>query len=97
MRLSEIKKEIPTEVLSLLKNKLNIVGLSGGKDSVATCILLYYLDIPFKTITAEVWWKENVAGEHPQHYEFMHETLFPKLDMWGIEHDTVRSKITVYD
>ena len=97
MRLSEIRQNISPDVLSLLKSRTNIVGLSGGKDSVATCILLYYLDIPFKTVTAEVWWKEGITGEHPQHFEFMHNTLFNKLDMWGIEHDTVRSKITAYE
>ena len=97
MKISEIKNSIPSMVLQTLQNKLNIVGLSGGKDSVATCVLLYYLDIPFKTLTAEVWWKEDISGEHPRHFEFMHEKLFPKLDMWGVEHDIVRSKITAYD
>lgn len=97
MKISELKQLISPEVMHTLRNRLNILGLSGGKDSVATAILLYYLDIPFKTITAEVWWKENITGEHPQHYEFMHEKLFPKLDMWGIKHDTVKSKITAYD
>ena len=97
MKIAEIKKRIPTETLNMLKSKTNIVGLSGGKDSVATCVLLYYLDIPFKTVTAEVWWKEGITGEHPRHFNFMHEKLFPKLDRWGIKHDTVRSKITAYE
>ena len=63
---------ISEDTLKLLKSNLNIVGLSGGKDSVATCILLRNMDIPFKTVTAEVWWKENISGENPRHYEFMH-------------------------
>ena len=97
MKLSEIKQSISPEILSLLKSRVNILSLSGGKDSVATAILLYYLDIPFKTVTAEVWWKEGITGEHPKHYDFLHNTLFPKFDMWGIQHDTVRSKITAYE
>lgn len=97
MKLSELRENIPSETLQSLKTKTNIVGLSGGKDSVATCILLYYLDIPFQTVTAEVWWKEGITGEHPRHYDFLHESLFPKLDLWGIKHDIVRSKITAYD
>lgn len=62
MKLSELRENIPPETLQSLKTKTNIVGLSGGKDSVATCILLYYLDIPFQTVTAEVWWKEGITG-----------------------------------
>ena len=50
------------ETIEELKNQNNIVGLSGGKDSMATCIILHKLGIPFKTITAEVWWKEGVTG-----------------------------------
>lgn len=97
MRLNELKSQIPRETLNLLQNQTNIVGLSGGKDSVATCILLYYLDIPFKTVTAEVWWKKNITGENPLHYEFMHEKLFPKLNSWGVKTDIVSSDITAYD
>lgn len=94
MRIS--KKDIPTEILNLLNSRLNIVGLSGGKDSVATCILLHYLEIPFKTVTAEVWWKENISGENPKHYEFMHTVLFPKLKSWGVECDVIKSDVTAY-
>lgn len=86
----------PRATLDLLKNRLNIVGLSGGKDSVATRILLRSMDIPFKTVTAEVWWKENISGENPRHYEFMHGVLFPKLKSWGVKCDVVRSKITAH-
>ena len=92
-----IKKSLlPNDVLKLLQSRTNIVGLSGGKDSVATCIILRYLDIPFKTVTAEVWWKENITGENPYHYEFMHDTLFPKLNSWGIKTDIIKSDITAY-
>ena len=92
-----LKKRIPRKILKKLKTKTNIVGLSGGKDSVATCILLHYLDIPFKTVTAEVYWKKNITGEHPLHYQFLHETLFPKLQSWGIETNIISSKITAYE
>ena len=46
--------KLSTELRHQLESKTNIVGLSGGKDSVATCILLYYLGIPFQTVTAEI-------------------------------------------
>lgn len=46
-KINELKESIPSEIMTKLKNRLNILGLSGGKDSVATAILLYYLDIPF--------------------------------------------------
>ncbi len=91
---------LPTERLdkiNSLKNGVNIVGVSGGKDSLATCILLHWLDIPFKTITAEVWWKEGITGENPYHYEFMHGVAVPKLNSWGVTCDFVRSKITAYE
>lgn len=79
-----------------LKHTDNIVGVSGGKDSLATCILLHWLDIPFRTITAEVWWKEGITGENPYHYDFMHEKAFPKLKGWGCECQTIRSDVTAY-
>lgn len=83
--------------IKALKNGDNIVGVSGGKDSLATCILLHWLDIPFRTITAEVWWKDDITGENPWHYEFMHDKAFPKLKSWGCECETVRSDITAYE
>mgnify|MGYP002520179635 CR=1 FL=1 len=42
-KINELKESIPSEIMTKLKNRLNILGLSGGKDSVATAILLYYL------------------------------------------------------
>lgn len=92
----ELKSRIPKKILRKLKTRLNIVGLSGGKDSVATCILLHYMGIPFETVTAEVWWKDNITGENPKHYEFMHSVLFPKLKSWGIKCNTIRSDVTAY-
>ena len=75
----------------------NIVGLSGGKDSTATCIELVRLGIPFKTVTAEVWWKKDVTGENPYHYEFLHDKLLPRLRSWGVQCDVVSSDITAYE
>lgn len=80
-----------------LKNSENIVGLSGGKDSMATCILLSYFEIPYKTVTSEVWWKEGMTGENPYHYEFFHSKAIPKLNNWGIQTDLIRSKKTAYE
>lgn len=91
---------LPSERLDKIKSlrhSLNIVGVSGGKDSLATCTLLHWLDIPFKTITAEVWWKQDITGENPLHYEFLHNVAIPKLNSWGVECDLVRSSITAYD
>lgn len=88
--------KLSTELRYQLESKTNIVGLSGGKDSVATCILLYYLGIPFQTVTAEVWWDEETSGEHPYHYDFFHNKLVPKLHSWGIKTDIIRSDITAY-
>lgn len=85
------------EKIESLKHGLNIVGFSGGKDSMATCILLHWLGIPFKTVTAEVWWKEGVSGENPLHYAFMHDTAVPKLNSWGAQCEFLRSKITAYE
>lgn len=103
MEYSEFKQillTLPSERLKKikdLKRSLNIVGVSGGKDSMATCVLLHWLDIPFKTITAEVWWKEGVTGENPYHYEWLHNIAVPKLNSWGVECDFVRSSITAYE
>lgn len=84
--------------ITILRNSPNnIVGLSGGKDSAATCIILAELDIPFKTVTAEVWWKEGITGENPYHFEFLHEKLIPTLERWGVTCDFVRSDVTAYD
>lgn len=85
------------EKIERLKNNTNIVGLSGGKDSMATCILLMWLGIPFKTITAEVWWKEGMTGENPYHFEWLHNIAVPKLKESGCACDFVRSKITAYE
>lgn len=85
------------ETIEELKTQNNIVGLSGGKDSMATCIILHKLGIPFKTITAEVWWKEGITGEQPRHYDFIHNVAVPKLRKWGVKCDFTRSKITAYE
>lgn len=103
MEYSDIKQALlllPQEQkdkIKALKQANNIVGVSGGKDSLATCILLHWLELPFRTITAEVWWKEGITGENPLHYEFLHDKVFPKLKSWGCECNVVRSKTTAYD
>lgn len=79
-----------------LREGVNVVGLSGGKDSMATCILLHWLEIPFQTVTAEVWWKNGISGEHPKHFEFLRETMAPRLKSWGVKCEFVRSEITAY-
>ena len=103
MEYSDIKQALlllPQEQkdkIKALKQTNNIVGVSGGKDSLATCILLHWLGVPFRTITAEVWWKEGITGENPYHYEFLHSKVFPKLKSWGCECNVVRSAITAHD
>lgn len=99
MNISQLNERLTQDAKSKiqeLRKSQNIVGLSGGKDSLATCILLSMLEIPFKTVTAEVWWKENITGENPYHYEFFHEKAKPKLESWGITCDLVRSDVTAY-
>ena len=88
----EVRKKIPSNTMELLSSRTNIVGLSGGKDSVATCILLHYFGIPFKTVTAEVMWNDEISGENPLHHNFLYNVLFPKLNSWGIETDVVKGK-----
>lgn len=93
-----IKKTFSKEVqdqINRLKDQVNIVGLSGGKDSMATCILMRYLDIPFRAVTAEVWWKDSISGENPYHFDFLHNKVANTLDRWGVHHDFIRSDITV--
>ena len=96
-RIKELKKKIPRRIMKRLKSRINIVGLSGGKDSVATCILLHYLGIPFKTVTAEVMWTVDISGENPLHRDFIYNVLFPKLHSWGVETDVVRGTITALE
>lgn len=91
-----ISKEAQSKI-DELKKSVNIVGLSGGKDSMATCILMRWLGIPFKTVTAEVWWKKDISGENPYHYEWFHSEAVPKLERWGIQCDLISSDITAYE
>lgn len=84
------------EKISILRQSDNIVGLSGGKDSMATCIIMRHLDIPFRTITAEVWWKQGITGEHPRHYDFMHDKVAHNLESWGIAHEFISADTTAY-
>lgn len=85
------------EKLDEMRKQDNIVGLSGGKDSMATAIIMHWLDIPFSTITAEVWWKEGITGENPYHYEFLHDIALPAIRSWGYETNVVRSKKTAFE
>lgn len=84
------------EKIEVLRQSDNIVGLSGGKDSMATCILMRYFDIPFRAVTAEVWWKKDITGEHPRHYDFLHDKVAPKLESWGIDHQFISATTTAY-
>ena len=83
--------------LDAMKEQDNIVGFSGGKDSMATAIILRWLEIPFSTLTAEVWWKEGITGENPYHYDFLHRTALPTIRSWGVETNVVRSKTTAFE
>ena len=99
MNLSQLKERLTSKMkqtISEMKKQNNVVALSGGKDSMATCILMAMLDIPFKTITAEVWWKEDITGENPYHYEFLHNQVENKLQEWGITYDFIKSDITAF-
>lgn len=56
---------------------------SGGKDSVATCILAYENKIPIDgVVIGEVMFdhSRNISAEHPIHADWLHNVLIPTLE-----------------
>ena len=71
---------------------------SGGKDSMATCIILYEkygkgggVD---GVVMGEVMFshKDNIPAEHPISYKWKHEVAIPKLEEMGYSVHLIKSK-----
>ena len=58
----------------------HIIGLSGGKDSMASVILAHTLKRPVtELVYCRVMFDENISAEVPEHERFLHEVAFPKI------------------
>ena len=58
----------------------HIIGLSGGKDSMATVILAYLLKRPVSELVyCKIMFDEETSGEVPEHEQFLNEVAFPKI------------------
>lgn len=61
---------------------------SGGKDSVATCILAKEHNIQVDAVVFSEFMfsiKDNIPAEHPIQYEWKHKVLIPKLKEMGFD------------
>lgn len=61
---------------------------SGGKDSVATCILAYEHNIQVDAVVFSEFMfsvKDNIPAEHPIQYEWKHKVLIPRLKEMGFK------------
>jgi 3'-phosphoadenosine 5'-phosphosulfate sulfotransferase (PAPS reductase)/FAD synthetase len=61
---------------------------SGGKDSVATCILAKEYNIHVDAVVFSEFMfsiKDNIPAEHPIQYEWKHKVLIPRLKEMGFE------------
>lgn len=57
-----------------------IIGLSGGKDSIATAILAHLLKREVsECVYCRVMFDEQTSAEVPEHEQFLQEEAFPKL------------------
>lgn len=59
---------------------------SGGKDSMATCILAYENKIPIDGVVISEFYFDNerkIPAEHPIQYEWKHKVAIPKLKEMG--------------
>lgn len=69
-----------------------IIGLSGGKDSMASTILAHKLKKPVSELVyCRVMFDEEISAEVPEHERFLHEVAFPKIKKdFGFKIVTVR-------
>ena len=61
---------------------------SGGKDSVATCILAKEHNIHVDAVVFSEFMfsiKDNIPAENPIQYEWKHKVLIPRLKEMGFE------------
>ena len=75
---------------------LHVLSCSGGKDSVATAILIHQLhpEIQLLVLTSEVYFDlaNGISGENPAHIRWIKEVLFPTLESWGYVCKIIRSE-----
>ena len=71
---------------------------SGGKDSMATCIIRYekygYGGGVDGVVMGELMFshKDNISAEHPKTYKWKHEVAIPKLEQMGYNVHLVKSE-----
>lgn len=72
----------------------HIIGLSGGKDSMATAILAHLLKRPVsECLYCRVMFDEQTSAEVPEHEQFLQEEAFPKLKKdFGFHIETIRDE-----
>ena len=83
---------------------LTVIGCSGGKDSVASVILLhkYYPEIKLLIIISEVYFDlaNKMTGENPEHMEWIRTVMIPLFESWGhkcvIVHSEDRDYLTEF-
>jgi tRNA(Ile)-lysidine synthase TilS/MesJ len=77
----------------------HIIGLSGGKDSMASTILAHILKKPVSELVyCRVMFDEEISAEVPEHDRFLHEVAFPKIKKdFGYKIVTVRSEKNYVD
>ena len=77
----------------------HIIGLSGGKDSMASTILAHILKKPVSELVyCRVMFDEEVSAEVPEHERFLHEVAFPKITKdFGYKIVTVRDERNYVD
>lgn len=67
--------------MARVKDLPTVCFCSGGKDSVTTLILCYEHGEPLdEVVYAEVMYNKDVSGEHPEHSNFIHNTLKPWVE-----------------
>lgn len=62
------------------------ISWSGGKDSTASIILAYELELPpLDIVFSEVMFDidRNISGELPEHIQFVKNVAIPKFEEWG--------------
>ena len=76
-----------------------IASCSGGKDSVATLILAKLHGEPLdEVVYAEIMFDRDLSAEHPEHRDFIHNTLKPWVEQeLNVPFTVVHGPKTVYE
>ena len=74
-----------------------IASCSGGKDSVATLILVKRHGEPLdEVVYCEVMFDKETSGEHPEHRDFVYQKVKPFVeDVLGVPFTILRSDKTM--